>query len=420
MIQAPLGFEDHLPDRLPVWRRIEDAARRISETYGYREMRTPLMESTELFVRSVGEVTDIVEKEMFTFDKGDKDSLTLRPELTAPFVRACVEHSLFKKKPFQKLFYVGANFRKERPQKGRLRQFHQFGVEALGASDALLDAETVLLALAFFEAVGVPGVRTRVNTIGCPTCRPAFRDALKAHLEPKLARFCENCRRRFDRNVFRVLDCKVEGCVALSSDAPRVQAHLCDGCRAHDEGFIGALRRAGVAFEQDPRLVRGFDYYTRTVYEFRAPGLGAQDAIGGGGRYDNLIAEMGGDPAGAVGFAVGLERVVIALEAAGKAPEEEWFPTRVYVTHIGPETRDAAFDIVRTLRTAGISADMDFEGRSLKAQMRNANRVKAPRVVILGPDEMAKGEVKVRDMAKSAEESVAVKDLAARLARAEE
>ena len=406
MIQAPLGFEDHLPDRMPVWRRIEESARRVAELYGYREMRTPILESTDLFVRSVGEVTDIVEKEMFTFDKGDKDSLTLRPELTASFVRACVEHSLFKKKSFQKLFYVGPNFRKERPQKGRLRQFHQFGVEALGATDPLLDAETVLLALEFFSALGVPGVKTKVNTIGCPACRPAFRDTLKARFAPLIAQFCENCRRRFDRNVFRILDCKNPGCVALTADAPRVHDSLCPDCLAHDQAFTAALARAGAPFAPDPRLVRGFDYYTRTVYEFTAPGLGAQDAIGGGGRYDNLIEEMGGDKAGAVGFAIGLERVVIALEAAGKAAEEEWYPTKVFVTHIGPETRGPAFDLVRQLRTEGISADMDYEGRSLKAQMRSANRVKAPWVVIIGGDELAKGVVKLRDMGKSVEVEV--------------
>ncbi|MCC6737739.1 MAG: histidine--tRNA ligase, partial [Planctomycetia bacterium] len=324
-IQAPLGFEDHLPDRMPVWRRIEDTARKVAETYGYREMRTPIMESTDLFVRSVGEVTDIVEKEMFTFDpsarpdgprsgeaKGEKDSLTLRPELTASFVRACVEHGLFKKKAFQKLFYIGPNFRKERPQKGRLRQFHQFGVEALGATDPLLDAETVLLALRFFEELGVPGVKTKVNSIGCPNCRPKYRDALKAKFAPLIGQFCENCRRRFDRNVFRILDCKVENDVKLTADAPRIQESLCADCLAHDQAFTAALQKSGADFRQDPRLVRGFDYYTRTVYEFTAPGLGAQDAIGGGGRYDNLIEEMGGDKAGAVGFAIGLERVVIA------------------------------------------------------------------------------------------------------------
>ncbi|MCE9582511.1 MAG: histidine--tRNA ligase [Planctomycetes bacterium] len=414
-IQAPLGFEDHLPDRMPIWRRIEETARKVAETYGYREMRTPLLESTELFIRSVGEVTDIVEKEMFTFDKGEKDSLTLRPELTASFVRACVEHGLFKKKAFQKLFYVGANFRKERPQKGRLRQFHQFGVEALGATDPLLDAETVLLALRFLEELGVPGVKTKVNSIGCPNCRPKYRDALKAKFAPIIGQFCENCRRRFDRNVFRILDCKVEKDVALTADAPRVQDSLCADCLAHDKAFVEALTRAGCDHKQDPRLVRGFDYYTRTVYEFTASGLGAQDAIGGGGRYDNLIEEMGGDKAGAVGFAIGLERVVIALEAAGKAPEEEWFSTRVFVTHIGPETRGPAFDLVRQLRGEGVAADMDYEGRSLKAQMRSANRVKAPWVVIIGGDELAKGVVKLRDMGKSEEVEVKPGELAGRV-----
>ncbi|MBI3097886.1 MAG: histidine--tRNA ligase [Planctomycetes bacterium] len=420
MIQAPLGTSDILPGELARWRRVEAAAHDLMARFGYQEIRTPMFEFTSLFVRSVGDTTDIVEKEMYTFDAGSTESVTFRPEFTASVVRAYLEHNLHKQRPFQKLYYLGPSFRRERPQKGRSRQFHQFGVEALGSGDPWVDVETILVADAFFAGCGLSGTSIRLNSLGCPECRPRYRDAVRAALEPDRGRLCENCRRRFDRNVFRILDCKAPACHAIAEKVPAIGDSLCDRCRSHDRTVRDGLDASGLKgrWSPDTRLVRGFDYYTKTVYEFTAPNLGSQNAVGGGGRYDNLIAELGGPALGAVGFAIGLERTLIALAAQEKAGETPNDPTvDVYVVTVepGPVSRAAAFSLATDLRRAGLSVDLDFEDRSMKSQMRTANRFNAAIVCILGPDELARGVVNCKSMSEGTSESIPRGEAAARL-----
>ncbi|MBI2901654.1 MAG: histidine--tRNA ligase [Planctomycetes bacterium] len=389
--QAPPGTEDVLPERVPLWLRVEEAVRRVFGAYGYEEVRAPVFEYTQLFHKSTGEVTDIVEKEMYTFGDAE-ESFSLRPELTPSIARILVEHSLFAKRNFWKLFYIGAAFRKERPQKGRLRQFHQLGVEAVGSADPALDAETILMFQHLLRDLGVTRYEARINSIGCPECRPAYRELLRKAIEPEIARYCENCRRRLGRNVFRILDCKA--CVALTEKLPPVIEHTCAKCKEHLAAVEKAL--AGAPYKVDPRIVRGLDYYTRTVYEFRSDLLGAQDAIGGGGRYDTLIRDMGGPDVGAVGFAAGVERILLCLDAAGAKIDAS--RPDFYVVAVDGSCRPEAFRVANSLRGAGLAGDLDFEGRSLKAQFRTANKSGARTVLVVGPDEMARGKVKLKNM----------------------
>jgi histidyl-tRNA synthetase len=399
--RAPHGTRDWLPDRVGVYRRIEQAVRETCTRYGYHEIRTPSFESLELFARGIGETTDIVEKQMFTFStSGDGATYALRPEMTASTVRAYLEHALYKTGGLAKFFYFGPAFRHERAQRGRLREFTQFGVEAFGSHDPRLDAETARLFADIAEALGVPQVALRIHTIGCAQCRPAYRDALRAFATARAAAFCEHCRRRLDRNPLRILDCKEERCVEVSREAPRMGAHLCTACRGHFNEFRRALERSGLPATVDDRLVRGLDYYTRTVYEFTAGGLGAQDAIAGGGRYDGLVEELGGPPTGAVGFAAGVDRIALLLEPPPPAA------LHVYVVCVAPELQDEVPGVLHALRAAGMRADTDYLNRSVRGQMRDANHRGARFAVVLGPDEWARGRVKVRDMTGQTEEEV--------------
>ncbi len=406
--QAPPGTEDVLPDRVPLWLRVEEAVRRIFSSYGYQEVRAPVFEFTGLFRKATGEVTDIVEKEMYTF--GDtEESFSLRPELTPSIARILIEHSLFAKQNFWKLFYIGPAFRKERPQKGRLRQFTQIGVEAVGSSDPVLDAETILLFQHLLRELGVTRYEARLNSIGCHECRPAYRDLLRKTIEPEISKYCENCRRRLGRNVFRILDCKV--CVALTEKLPPVIEHTCGKCREHFAAVEKAL--GGAPYQVDPRIVRGLDYYTRTVYEFRSDLLGAQDAIGGGGRYDTLLRDMGGPDVGAVGFASGVERILLCLDALGakaEGPRPDFFAVA-----IDASTRPEVFRMVSQLRADGLAGDADFESRSVKAQFRAANKSGARYVLVVGPDEMARGRIKLKNMGDSSEREVALDEARALL-----
>ena len=395
-VRVPEGMKDILPEQAARWQRVEAAARVAFARYGYGEIRTPAFEHTRLFVRSIGEATDIVEKEMYTFGDGD-DSLTLRPEATAPVVRAYLQHNLHKVKAFQKLYYIGPMFRHERPQAGRQRQFHQIGVEALGTVNPLLDAEVIALVCHFYDDLGLEGYRVRLNAIGTPTSRSGYRDLITAALTEQSAELCPDCQRRIGRNVFRVLDCKRRACRAICSDLPRILDHLPDGERQHFDQVCTALRSAGVAFEEDAYLVRGFDYYTGTVFEINHSGLGAQDALCGGGRYDNLIEDLGGPSLGAVGWAMGVERLLMALAAVdeGTAPE----PLDLYVVTMGDAARAAAFAWLNTLRRAHLAADTDYEGRSLKAQMRSAHKLGARFTTVVGDNELASGTLTLKEMA---------------------
>lgn len=406
---APVGTEDLLPERVSAFRRVEASVRDVCERFGYGEIRTPIFEHTSLFERSVGDTTDIVEKEMFTF--GAEREFALRPELTAPTARALIEQALYKKKGVNKLYYIGPAFRKERPQKGRYRQFHQFGVEAFGSTDPLVDVETILILSAILTGVSVTDFEIRLNSIGCGDCRPAYRELLRETVRPDLGNYCENCRRRFDRNPFRILDCKQEGCRTRSAKLPTVADSNCDACRAHFAGVQKALERAGAAFAVDPRIVRGLDYYTRTVYEFTSKGLGAQDALAGGGRYDRLVADLGGPDLGAVGFAAGFERIVMVMPD----PAEPDGAMDFFVVSIVPENRADAFAVLSQLRGRGLSGDMDFEGRKVKGQMRAANAAGARFVLILGPDEWSRGRLKLKNMADGTEMEVAPDAAAAQI-----
>jgi len=395
-VQAPLGTEDILPEQAALWQQVEATVRGLFARYGYGEIRTPIFESTRLFVRSIGETTDIVEKEMYTLGEGE-DSLTLRPEATAPVVRAYLQHNLHKVRAFQKLYYLGPMFRHERPQAGRRRQFHQIGVEAIGATDPLLDAEVIALACHLFDELGLGGYRVRLNAIGTPESRGAYRDLIRDELARQQAKLCPDCRRRLDRNVFRVLDCKREECIAVGRQLPRILDHLPAPEREHFDAVCAALRAAATPFEEDPYLVRGFDYYTGTVFEITHGALGAQDALCGGGRYDNLIADLGGPSLGAVGFAIGIERVLMALQAADRAAAPA--PLDLYIVALGDAARTAAFGHLALLRRAGLAADTDYEGRSLRAQMRTANKLGTRFVCVIGDDELASGALKLKEMA---------------------
>lgn len=417
-LRAPRGTQDILPEAIGPWHRMEESARHLFELYGYQEIRTPVYEDTSLFIRSIGEHTDIVEKEMFTFSSGEEGpSLTLRPEATASVVRAYLEHGLHKSKKFQKLYYIGAMFRHERPQAGRGRQFHQLGVEAIGSYDPLLDVEHIILAQEFLNALGLEGFKIKLNSIGCPRCRPTYRDLIKKELESEKGNLCADCQRRLERNVLRLFDCKEEKCKEIYARLPAFEEYLCEDCAEHFRAVKEALGENRIDYTLDPHLVRGFDYYTKTVYEFVHPALGARDAICGGGRYDGLVEEIGGPSTGATGFAIGMDTTLLALEKSKTKPEKSKAegPGGVYVVSVTEETKQAAFALVLRLRKAGIQAELDFEERSLKAQMRQANKLGAATVLVLGPDELATHEVNLKDMATGVEQTVPLSEVIERL-----
>ncbi len=365
--------------------------------YGYQRIRTPAFEKTDLFARSIGAATDIVEKEMYTFKPGS-DTITLRPEGTAGVVRAYLQHGMDKQQGLVKLWYEGPMFRRERPQKGRQRQFHQIGVEAIGSSDPLLDAEVIAMGLRFYEYVGVGAVGLRVNSIGCgkPACRPLFRDLLKEAIRPNLDKYCPTCQTRFERNILRVIDCKSPQCRELSKNLPKSHEHLCSECADHFERMKEGLTALGGAYEIDHTLVRGLDYYAKTVFEYTHDALGAQNAIGGGGRYDGLVEELGGKPTPAIGFALGMERILIAMEAVDACACG--YPLQVYGVTQSDAAHRAMSGMLARLRAAGLSADMDYEGRSMKSQLRAANRREAMICLILGEEELANGVITIKNM----------------------
>jgi histidyl-tRNA synthetase len=343
---------------------------------------------------------------MYTIPSGEEGSMALRPEGTPPVLRAYLEHGLHKQEPFLKLYYIGPMFRHERPQRGRLRQFHQIGAEMVGSLSPLADAETILLAADIFQAVGLKKFRLWINSMGCRQCRPPLRSRLRQMLSARIEDLCPDCRDRLERNVFRIYDCKNERCGALTEGLPVMAENLCAACAEHYGQVKAALGRAGLEFAEDPRLVRGLDYYTRTVYEFKHPDLGARDAIGGGGRYDDLVELLGGPSVPCVGFALGAEPTLLAMEGElGPAPETA-LRTAAYVVRFEDDALPACFDLVRTLRQAGIAADMDYEDRSPKAQMRVAGRLGAAVCLLLGRQELERGEVTIRDMAAGRQWSV--------------
>jgi histidyl-tRNA synthetase len=408
--QAPRGTVDLLADELVRWEALERTVRSLAVRYGFQELRTPIFEDAALFLRSVGETTDIVQKEMFTFtDRGDR-SLVLRPEGTAAVVRAYLEHNLHKTHGFTKLFYLGPMFRAERPQAGRFRQFHQYGVEAIGSPSPWIDADVIAFCLESLAAVGVRNVVLWISSMGCRDDQRRSAEALRERLRPQLAELCAECRSRFDKNVFRMLDCKNPQCRALAWEKMpdgKVQSPflLCEACREHFETVKTALRRLNIPFDDSQVFARGLDYYTRTVFEVKSAGLGAQDTVAAGGRYDHLVEELGGPSLGAVGFAAGIER---ALRLAGE-PQAGELPRRgLYVAVPDPSLTGEAFGLAHRLRRDGIPSVMDYDGRSFKAQLREADKLRCRWVGILGERERQQGTLAVKDLSDGQQQEIPV------------
>jgi histidyl-tRNA synthetase len=405
--RAPKGTYDLLPDDAAERDAVLAAAARVFTAYGYRHVVTPEFEETGLFERGVGEATDIVRKEMYTFvDKGDR-SLTLRPEGTAPICRAYVEHGMHKLPQPVKLWYYCPMFRYEKPQAGRYREHYQIGAEAIGSADPAVDAEVIVLLAAIFAEVGVEGVTLNMNSMGDPQCRPAYVEKLRAYLRGHEGELCGDCLERIDLNPLRTFDCKVESCRAVLDGAPRIDDHLCPECREHFDAVLALVRAAGLEPRLDFRLVRGLDYYTRTTFEFNSDRLGAQSGVGGGGRYDGLVEQVGGQPTPGVGWGSGLERIALAMREPLALPA----PPGAFVVSFADAVRPAAFAVAQELRKAGVHAELDLAGRSPKGQLKQAGRSGARFAVLLGLDELAEGVVRLRDMRGGGEEDVAAADL---------
>jgi len=414
LTNAPRGTKDILPDTVGDWNYVEGEIRELCRRFGYSEIRTPIFEHTELFQRGIGEGTDVVDKEMYTFtDRGER-SITLRPENTASAVRAYLQNKLYAQSNLVKLFYIGSMFRYDRPQAGRMREFHQFGVEALGEANPAVDAEVILLAMNLLEGLGLKDLELSINSVGCPKCRSKYRTMLQDFFRDKLEDLCEDCRSRFERSPLRILDCKKDSDKPYMADAPKITDCLCEECAEHFAKLKELLTSAGISFTHDPRLVRGLDYYTKTAFEIKYPPLGAQSAVAGGGRYDGLIEEMGGNPTPAVGFATGLERLLLALESQNLLPEKNR-SVDAYVVALGEAAQAEGFKLLNNLRQQGLSAAMDFAGRSMKAQMKQANKLGAKYSVILGEDEIAEGVVMLRSMEDSSQAKVPMNQVAEKI-----
>ena len=414
MINIPKGTKDVLPQEAYKWHYVENLARRTAKDFCASEIRTPTFEHTELILRGVGDTTDIVNKEMYTFeDKGGR-SITLKPEGTAGVARAFIENSLYAGVQPTKMYYITPVFRYERPQAGRLREHHQFGVEYYGSDSPYADVEVMMIAKTFFDRLGIKKLKLNINSIGCKECRKNYNAALKEYLRARLGEMCPTCRERFEKNPLRILDCKEEGCKAITAGAPVILDYLCDGCRAHHESVCSQLTKLGIDFEVNPHIVRGLDYYTRTVFEFISSDIGAQGTVSGGGRYNDLIEDVGGKPCPAVGFGMGLERLILTMEALGLSFGEESVPD-VYIAPLCDEAKDEAMLIADKLRHAGISCDTDIIGRSFKAQLKYVNKTGAKYMIVIGTDEIATGNYQVKNMLSGNAEQVGRDDLVAYL-----
>lgn len=413
MIKGIRGVKDILPDETPRWRRIEEAARRWATCYGFQEIRIPILEATELFARSIGASTDIVEKEMYTFPDRDGSSLTLRPEGTAGTVRAFIEHNRAADPLPQKYFYLGPMFRHERPQAGRLRQFHQFGVESFGTADPRADIEVIALLWRFLSDLALPDVTLEMNSLGIREDRHRYKDVLLTFLKPRANRLCANCRRRLETNPLRTLDCKVPDCRTATEDAPRLTDHISAEAKAHFEQVLAGLAALGIPYRLNPRLVRGLDYYCLTTFEMTSSHLGAQNAVGAGGRYDGLVESLGGPSVPAIGFAVGLERIALML------PEVEHLPTlpSVYLAAFGTEGSRVGIPLLDELRRAGIPVLSDYRSTTLKAHLRQADRARCRYTIFLGDDEAAREMIVLRNMESKTQEELSLTGLAEAITR---
>ena len=399
------GTHDILPEEMGQWRYVEEKVRQMMAVYNYQEIRTPIFEHTELFSRSIGQDTDIVGKEMYTFTDGGKRSLTLSPEGTAPVVRAYIQNNLGAKSLQVKLFYLAPMFRQENPQQGRFRQFHQFGIEAIGSLDAARDVEVIALAMGIYRELGLQKLSLRLNSVGCRICRSVYRQVLRNFLKGRLSALCPDCVQRYEKNPLRVLDCKRDSCRSQTEGIPLMVGHLCPECAEHFSRVQELLNSLDIAFILDGRLVRGLDYYTKTAFEVLSGELGAQDALGGGGRYDDLIEILGGKPTPAVGFAAGIERLLLVLSRQGDGqvlPEV----LDLFVVALGDDAKNLTLRVLEQLRHRLVSCDADFMGRSLKAQLRAANRLGARYALIIGEDELKRGKLVLKDMKRSQQEEI--------------
>ena len=409
MINIPKGTKDVLPQDSYKWQYVEGMAREVAELFNVKEIRTPVFEHTELFQRGVGDTTDVVTKEMYTFkDKGDR-SITLKPEGTAGVARSFIENGLYNGVLPAKMYYIIPAFRYERPQAGRLREFHQFGVEIFGASNAQTDAEAISMADTLLKKLGL-NVKLYINSIGCPTCRKAYNEALKGFFAPHLEELCYDCKTRFEKNPLRLLDCKEETCKKVNKDAPSILEHLCQDCKTHFEELKSYLQIAKIDYEIDPRIVRGLDYYTRTVFEFVSTSIGAQGTVCAGGRYDGLIEQLGGNHVPAVGFAAGIERLLIVMEQTGVAIPEPKL-TEIYLAGMDDECRKKAYELACELRKAGVKAEIDYMDRSIKAQFKYADKIGAKFVAVLGGNELIEGAVNLKNMENGESEKVSFEKL---------
>ena len=408
--KAPRGTQDVLPEQSGKWQYIEKTALETASLYGFKEIRFPTFEHTELFARGVGDGTDVVQKEMYTFqDKGER-SITLRPEGTAGAMRTLIEHGVLAGALPVKVSYLTSCFRYEKPQAGRLREFHQFGAELLGAASPAADAEMIAMVSSIFDQLGIEDLILEINSIGCPTCRKQYNEALKAYFRNREDGLCDTCRGRLDRNPMRILDCKSPECKKIAEGAPRILDYLCDDCRAHFEELKERLDDLGIPFVVNPSIVRGLDYYTRTVFEFVSDCIGAQGTVCGGGRYDGLVELLGGAPTPGIGFAMGLERLLLLMEKTGAAfPEDR--KVDIYVGSVGKKAGMEAANIVNSLRAEGFCAEGDLMERSVKAQMKYADKIGAAYSCIIGDSELEAGEAVVKNMKEGTSEKVALEDI---------
>lgn len=411
MIQAPKGTHDVLPSEVYKWQYVESVMRELCSQFGYKEIRIPVFEHTELFLRSVGETTDIVQKEMYTFqDKGGR-SITLRPEGTAGVVRSYIEHGMASLPQPMKMYYILSAYRYENVQKGRYREFNQFGIEIFGSKEPEAEIELISLISLMFEKLGIKNLDLNINSIGCPVCRKEYHKALKEFFQSNISKMCKTCNDRIDKNPMRILDCKEKVCSEINKDAPSIIDYLCEECSAHFERLKYLLKAVGIEFNVNPRIVRGLDYYTKTVFEFISKDIGAQGTVCGGGRYDGLVEEMGGQLTPGLGFGMGIERLISVMENARLSFGEEKVP-ELFIAAIGQKAREKAVKISDELRNKGLAVQFDLIDRSVKAQMKFADKLGAKNVIVLGDNEIESGKAKIKNMQNGEEKEVELKNLA--------
>lgn len=410
LTNAPKGTKDLLPSQAYKWHYVEKKFAEICKNYGFKEIRTPMFEHTEVFARGIGDTTDVVQKEMYTFNDHGNRSITLKPEGTSGAVRAFIEHKQYAEVQPTKYYYNTDCFRYEKPQSGRLRHFHQFGIEVFGTPNMLADSEVICLANDFLNELGIKEIELRINSVGCPECRKNHREALKAFLEPHYDELCSTCKDRYSRNPMRILDCKSEICQSIVKDAPRMLDYLCDGCKNAFEELKRNLTSMGIDYKVDPNIVRGLDYYTKTAFEFVTTSIGAQGTVCGGGRYDHLIEELGGPPIPGVGFGLGIERLLLLMEACNASfPDDD--NTDVFIAVMGERAKAFGLKLCREFRQKGIAAEMDTLARNIKGQFKYADRLNAKYTLVIGENELEKGVVSIKDMTKSQQREIKIEDI---------